>query len=159
MLAERNKDIIDKFLNKIVEGIKASQVSQGRVTSGKSLQAWEVRSTEFSGQILGASYAFTLETGRKGGKVPRSFREIIFEWMKSKSIFQAESIRGQKSIAYFIAKKIAEKGTKLHIDGGRSGILTDNLKETEIKEFEALLAKNVNFEYQSVILKAFAKDK
>lgn len=60
----------------------------------------------------------TLEFGSGSGKVPKGFYYIIREWAKEKGIqFANDTERG--TFAYFVARKIAESGTKRfvsHID-------------------------------------------
>lgn len=53
----------------------------------------------------------TLEFGRKRGGVPRGFYYIIREWTREKGLpFASESDRS--TFAYFVARKIANEGTK-----------------------------------------------
>ena len=61
---------------------------------------------------------------KKRRKVPKGFYYIIREWSMAKGIpFASRS--ELNTFAHFTAKKIAEKGTKLFSEGGRTDILQD----------------------------------
>lgn len=143
-----NKQILTEFFEHLKEDVIKEQQAQGRVASGKSIREYEVQVNDFGGILFGASYVGTLETGRKPGKVPFGFAEIIEDWINDKGIFQNVSIAERGSIAYFIAKKIAEEGTKLHREGGASGILTGIVTQERIKSFTDKLL--VSFQNDSI---------
>lgn len=154
-LAERNKTLLKAFLDTLKEDIANEQRSQGRVASGKSIKELEVQVSDFRGLLLGASYEATLETGRKAGKVPFGFAEIIEDWMRAKGIFQNESISKRGSIAYFIAKKITTSGTLLHREGGQSGVLSKIVTESRIDQFIQTVSLNFEEEVKQEIYKDF----
>ena len=55
----------------------------------------------------------TLEVGRRGGKVPMGFADIIEQWSRDKGLtFPRE--RDRRSFAYLTARKNARQGTQRH---------------------------------------------
>ena len=152
-----NKKILNDFFTVLKEEIIREQKAQGRVASGKSIEEYEVVASENEGKLLGASYSGTLETGRKPGKVPFGFAEIIEDWINDRGIFQEKSIAARGSIAYFIAKKITEEGTKLHREGGKSGIFTNVITQERIDAFTQTLLASFGEEATEQILFEFKK--
>ncbi len=152
-----NKKILSEFFEEIKDEVIREQIAQGRVASGKSIKEYEVQITEAMGTLFGASYVGTLETGRKPGKVPFGFAEIIEDWINDKGLFQEKSIRERGSIAYFIARKIAKEGTALHREGGNSGILTGIVTQERISAFTDRLTDSFQNDTVNQILFAFNK--
>lgn len=151
------KDIIFKFLNQIATDIKNEQSSQGRVASGKTAQSLEPEATDNVGILYGNISVNVLETGRKGGNVPARFKDIIFQWMQDKGIFQAETESKQRSIAFLIARKIKESGTLLHRQGGNSGVLSNVITDEKISVFEREVLSRYGREVTEEIVTTFAK--
>lgn len=83
--------------------------------------------SEMSGQF---NYIWTLETGRKAGKMPPT--APILAWVKQRGINPPDI--SQESLAYLIARRIGREGSKLYRQGGNSGVLTDFANEKYIKE-------------------------
>ena len=86
----------------------------------------KVEVTEDGGILWGRSAFGTLETGRKGGKVPAGFGKIIRQWMDDKGI----QVEKPDSFAYLVARKIAREGTQLFRNGGLSDIYSSEIKGT-----------------------------
>ena len=87
------------------------------------------------GELVGRRAFGTLETGRRGGRVPRNFHNIIYDWMMAKGVHAepmpyktsrphkyTEQERGDRTMAYFIAKTIRTMGTRLYRNGGRDDV-------------------------------------
>ena len=72
--------------------------------------------------LYAASYALTLEYGRKPGKFPNLL--AIQEWLEAKGIVPRPDAKGRpvstKSLAFMVARKIAEKGTTIYQSGSPS---------------------------------------
>lgn len=135
--------IIYQELDELKARIIQNHTAAGQVASGRTAKSLRVEVDEESGRLFGRSPFGTLETGRKGGKVPRQFYLIIRKWMADKGI-QAPPIpyktnrphkytpeeRGALSMAAAIAETIRKKGTKLYRDGGRNDIYSKEIEKT-----------------------------
>lgn len=143
-----NKQILTDFFNALKAEVIQEQERQGRVASGKSISEYEVEANNDQATLYGVNYVGTLETGRKAGKVPFGFTQIILKWMADKSLFSAESETKKKSIAYLIARKIEKEGTALHRQGGNSGIISNIITRERLKVFTDKLL--VSFQNESV---------
>lgn len=130
-----NKKILTEFFNAVKVAIIQEQQSQGRVASGKSIDSYEIEATNDKATLFGADYTGTLETGRKAGRVPFGFTQIILKWIEDKSLFNGVKESQKKSIAYLIARKIQKEGTLLHRQGGHSGILANALNQERLNTF------------------------
>lgn len=151
-----NQKILFDFLDAIRKEVIIEQERQNRVASGKSVDGYQVESTNVLGTFSGVSYSGTLETGRKPGKVPQGFSLIILEWMNQKSLHSAESEAKRKSIAYLIARKISREGTTLHRQGGKSGVFTNVITEERLRQFSDKLLTSFQNETINEILFQFA---
>lgn len=135
--------IIYQELDELKARIIQNHTAAGQVASGRTAKSLRIEVDEDSGRLFGRSPFGTLETGRKGGKVPRQFYLIIRKWMADKGI-QAPPIpyktdrphkytpeeMGALSMAAAIAETIRKKGTKLYRDGGRNDIYSKEIEKT-----------------------------
>ena len=141
------QDIIDENLQKLKQEIIDRHVAAGQVASGKTKDSFQVDTQELSGQLLGPQWAGVLERGRKPGKVPANFRDILIRWAAAKGItFQSES--QAKSWAYFVSKKIRAEGTELYRSGATVDIFT-----TAVDEMEKSLTEEISQMFQQEIIK------
>lgn len=129
------KSILLSALSSAKEQIQRNLADTGTNASGKTSQSLAVAVTDTSGELSGRFAFGTVETGRKGGKVPSGFRDIIYQWMQDKGVHaEAQGRRSQesadRSMAYLIARKIAREGSKLYREGGRKDIYSNVLPIT-----------------------------
>jgi hypothetical protein len=110
-----------KVLSKEFELLKDDLIkaydAKGMRASGKFAETLEVKVNGLTAQLWGESYAQQLETGRKAGAFPPI--SAIEQWIKDKGI--ANRIQGEISItslAFLIARKIAQRGWKREEYGG-----------------------------------------
>ena len=115
----------------IINNIRAT----GQWASGKTAASMAVMVSGSIGELVGRRAFGTLETGRRGGRVPRDFMGIIYDWMMAKGVHAepmpyktsrphkyTEQERGDRTMAYFIAKTIRREGTRLYRNGGRDDV-------------------------------------
>ena len=139
-----------------LENLKAKILEQhlraGQKASGRTGESMHVEATEYEGTLYGRSAFGVLETGRKAGKTPSGFQAIILQWMSDKGI-KAEPIpyktdrphkytpqeRGDMSLAYLIARKIRNEGTRLFRQGGRSDIYSNVIPATKEKIMQRIV--------------------
>lgn len=121
---------IKKILDEEFEGLKQriieNHIRAGQRASGKTISSLRIDVNDDNGTLFGRQAFGVLETGRKPGKVPKGFYQIIQEWVKDKGI-QAEN---PNTFAYFVARKIAREGTELHREGGRADIYSPEIEKT-----------------------------
>lgn len=149
------KELIYEFLDSIKDDIISEQKAQGRVASGNSLDGYIVVASFSGGTLWGAPYVGTLETGRGPGKIPKGLRYTIRDWIEDKGLFSGESESRKKSIAFLIARKIANEGTLLHRQGGQSGVITNAITDERLSEFTDKLLDSFMNDTVNVIQMAF----
>ena len=124
----------------IINNIRAN----GQWASGKTAASMQVTVTTHMGELVGRRAFGTLETGRRGGRVPRNFAGIIYEWMKAKGIkaspmpykrggqhkYSSAQERGDRTMASAIAHTIRTMGTRLYREGGRDDVYSRVIPET-----------------------------
>jgi hypothetical protein len=130
---------VSQILTEELGTLKATIINNIRTTgqwaSGKTAASMAVMVSGSIGELVGRRAFGTLETGRRGGRVPRNFHNIIYDWMMAKGVHAepipyktsrphkyTEQERGDRTMAYFIAKTIRRDGTRLYRDGGRDDV-------------------------------------
>ena len=117
--------------------IIANMRTAGAVASGRTIASLRVVPTDGGAALVttGRMPFGALETGRRGGRVPQGFTQVILDWMRSKGIqAQVSGKRSQesadRSLAYLISRKIAREGTSLFRRGGRNTIYSQEIPKT-----------------------------
>ena len=139
-------DILSKELEQLKEDIIRRHEEAGQVASGRTRAAFEVKVSDSSGQLLGNSYAGVLERGRRGGKVPYDFKDILLRWAEAKGIYFANNTDARRW-AWFVTQKIQREGTTLYRSGQTVDIFT-----TPIADFTERLSKQLAAGYRSEII-------
>ena len=135
--------ILQEELEALRPNIISNHTRAGQKASGRTAASLHVEVSEDGGVLYGRKPFGTLETGRKAGRVPQNFQQIIIKWMADKGIKPAPipyltnrphkytpEQRGVLRMSYFVAKKIRETGTKLFRDGGRADIYSPEIEKT-----------------------------
>lgn len=118
--------ILEYELNAFKQRVIENHIRAGQKASGRTISSLRVEITSDGGIVWGRKPFATLETGRKGGKVPRGFYKIIYDWIIDKGLI----FEKPKSVAYLIARKIEREGSKLYRDGGRDDIYSKEIERT-----------------------------
>lgn len=132
----------------------------GESASGRTIASLHVDQPSEEETILwGRSPFGTLETGRKSGKIPYHFHDIVRKWMQDKGLHgqpipyktdrphkYTPHERGDMSMAGAIAHTIATKGSKLHRTGGRADVYSNVIPGT----IERLQQRIIFLVHQSV---------
>lgn len=120
------KGILGEELESLRQRIIENHIRAGQKASGKTISSLRVDVNDNQGTLFGRQAFGVLETGRKPGKVPKGFYQIIQQWVKDKGI----QVENPKSFAYLVARKIAREGTELHRQGGRADIYSPEIEKT-----------------------------
>lgn len=112
------RDIL-RILNETADKIRANMQAKGVNASGRTSASIHTEQRGSSFVLVGGGYGAapipTLESGRRAGKVPAGFYQIIIQWTKDKGLpFPSETERN--TFAYFVARKIARYGSERHRD-------------------------------------------
>lgn len=113
---------LDALRLKIIE----RHINAGQKASGKTISSLHIEMLEDKGILWGRQAFEVLESGRKGGKVPKGFYKIIQQWVNDKGI----QVKNPKSFSYLVARKIANEGTSLFRKGGRTDIYSTDMDKT-----------------------------
>lgn len=165
-LREEQLRIVREELTAFIERVRKNHVAAGQVASGRTSRSMRVEVEESEGIVFGRTAFGTLEDGRKPGRVPKSFRSIIRQWMADKGIkgspipyvrkpsekWQPKYTpqeRGDMSLAGAIAHKIATSGTKLFRDGGRKDIYSNEIPVT-VESISKRVLKLFTVEVESI---------
>ena len=106
-------DILQEELDNFLKEIIRQHEAAGQVASKKTRDSFKVEVSENYGKLLGASYAGVLEKGRKPGKVPHDFTNILLRWMAAKGITPSDA-RQAEIMANAIKWEIIKEGTALY---------------------------------------------
>lgn len=162
MIKENASAILVEELEALRKEIIDNHLRAKQKASGRTSQSLHIETDENSATLFGRGFFDVLETGRKSGKVPYDFQTIIRKWMHDKGI-KARPIeyktnrphkytpqeRGERTLAFFIARNIRMNGTNLFRLGGREDIYSNAVPKA-IKRIKERLAGVVHAEISSI---------
>lgn len=122
-------EIILRELRSLAQRIAENIRRNGQTASGRSERSLIVEDEGESIVLYGRKAFGTLETGRRGGRVPRNFASILFHWSLDKRI-QFSDERERWSFAYALSKRIQKEGTLLNKQGGRADVYSNEIPVT-----------------------------
>lgn len=144
------QNIIFEELEDLRKRIISNIDSTGRRASGRTSGSMHTDISENRGILFGRMAFGTLETGRKSGKVPAGFYQIIKQWVIDKGIsFDSQSERN--SFAYLVSCKIAREGTQLYRTGAEADVYTTEVPET-IERIKDRVGFLMRLEFESIKL-------
>lgn len=144
------QNIIFEELEDLRKRIISNIDSAGRKASGRTSGSMHTDISENRGILFGRMAFGTLETGRKSGKVPAGFYQIIKQWVIDKGIsFDSQSERN--SFAYLVSRKIAREGTQLYRTGAEADVYTTEVPET-IERIKDRVGFLMRLEFESIKL-------
>lgn len=145
------QNIIFEELEDLRKRIISNIDSTGRRASGRTSGSMHTDVLENRGILFGRMAFGTLETGRKPGKVPAGFYQIIKQWVIDKGIsFDSQSERN--SFAYLVSRKIAREGTQLYRTGAEADVYTTEVPDT-IERIKDRVGFLMRLEFESIKLK------
>lgn len=126
MLTGLTQAILKNFAEETIKGIRERIPNvTGEMAASLGYRIDAKGLTIFSSK----KYFTVLETGRKPGKRPPI--DVIEAWVRAKPIASDISPR---SLAFLIARKIGEEGSLLYRQGGKSGVISEEINGKVIKE-------------------------
>lgn len=151
--AHRVKELTKESLENVRQRIIANMGAKKRNASMRSVKSLSVRMTEVGGTLYGLSSFLAMEKGRKGGKVPRNFQDIIASWIVAKGIsLYSNAPSGRqptvKRVSYLIARSIQQKGSRMHRNGQFQDIFSKASKDEVTKlsdKIMLLAASNIDY--------------
>lgn len=123
---EDARKVVQEELESLKKRIIDNHLRAGQKASGRTIASMHVETSDDGGVLFGRRAFGTLETGRRGGRVPKGFYYIILQWVRDKGI----QVEKPKTFAYFVAKKISREGTSLFRQGGRDDIYSNEIPKT-----------------------------
>jgi hypothetical protein len=152
-MANTDKDILQQFGAQVITDVKAAAVAQNRVASHRAERSLRQDVTDSTLEVIdGAGYIeWGWERGRGPGKKPPISK--IMQWIVDKGLPILEKDR--RGVAFAIAITHERKGSLLHRQGGRSGVLTDMITPQRVSNLTETFATKYLNQVTSEILKAF----
>ena len=139
-------EAIAKNLDLFIDDVKKRHISAGQRVTGKTIDSLKRKSIGINHQVIeGNEYIGVLETGRKGGKIPRDFINILRNWANAKGI-TFENDKKATSWLKYQAWKISKFGTKQYISKQRIDIFT-----TPFEDLKKNLSKDLSVGIKSEI--------
>lgn len=144
------QNVVFEELEDLRKRIISNIDSSGRRASGRTSESMRTDVSENRGVLFGRMAFGTLETGRKPGKVPAGFYQIIKQWVIDKGIsFDSQSERN--SFAYLVSRKITREGTQLYRRGADTDVYTAEVPET-ISRIKDRVGFLMRMEFESIKL-------
>lgn len=153
-------EIVAEELEDLKRRIIANMQAAKAVATGNTIRSLHVEQRPFGASLVSQQKMpfGVLETGRRAGKVPMGFGEIIYRWMQAKGIHSTrvqkpknpwivqtrdDQERADRSMAYAIATTIRKHGSSLYRAGGRDTIYTKEIPVTieRVRERLGMLMK------------------
>ena len=139
---------ISKLLDEVKKAYIEDQEGKGIRASGKSAKSLKKHPKPTSGTLTGAKYFFQQRHGRRPGKFP-SVTDIL-NWIKVKGITPRDSGTSIKSLAFLLARKIAERGTDVYL-GKRPGLNPDAKVEASVTAMGVAIGKELKKHFKTTI--------
>lgn len=150
------KNLFNQYGNNSIAGIRARIADSRAGASGASARSLKQFSTESEFTLFGAQHFKWMETGRKGGRVPKNFIEIIIQWMRDKGITpRVNTEQGYKTAAFLIARKIKQEGTFLYRTKSFRDIFSSVINEQSLNILFANIATDKAKTISSDIINTF----
>lgn len=146
-----DKEIIEQFLTQVKLDIIAESDQQGRNATGKAKAGLLVESGFASGKLIdSAGYVeWGWEYGRAPGKMPPV--SALMQWIDAKGIIPKGI--SKKSLAFLIARKIANEGTTLFRQNQPSGVITGAITEDRLNALTETLSEKYASQIASDIIR------
>lgn len=147
------QEILKKYGDRIAADLKKSIPK----VTGKTAASIHAEATDSKLDVLGAGYMFALEYGRGpskgGGKSTPTLFEAIYQWVQDRAIIPKDPKMSQKTLAYFISKKIHTEGSLLHREQKQSMAIQGVIDRIDMQGLTRELAAVSVKEYSSEVIR------
>lgn len=152
------QDILTRHLENVKAKVVQAMEDNNRNASGRSVASLNVVVSGNVGTLYGSPSFIVMERGKKPGRVPFGFRDIIKQWIidkgisfapipaKSRNVKYTPHERGLNKFAGAVAYKIMKEGTTLHRNNGFNDIYTSAVRD----ELQALGDEMLSFSAESL---------
>lgn len=110
-LDEYLADKVEEWADRVVGELRVELHNQGIDSSGNLSASLEYEVDGDHVKILADDYFEYAEVGRRAGKVPYKFTDILEKWVKDKGVIRPASFRSDRAFASAIAYKIKNYGS------------------------------------------------
>ncbi len=141
--------ILREELESIAKDLQQKHIDLGQKSSGDWVNSIEVKVQGGHGVILANDYTKYLTRGRASGKKPPI--APLEKWVNEKLGVSGKDARG---IAFAVAFKIGEEGTKIHQEGG-SDLVDGVVTEERIRKIKERIGRAVLVEVNEELLRVF----
>jgi len=147
---EENKQLLETEMESIKNDILQLYNASGKKTTGEFEKGLEIEYNGLTAVLKGYTYL----GGRRAGKQPPI--KAIEDWIKAKGLTPVEKNMSTSTLAFLIARKIAQKGTKKenHLQV-YSKVITPERIQTILDKVSALNANAFVQDVTATITKAF----
>lgn len=147
---EENEKILKEEMEELREELLTAYNASGKRTTGEFEKGLEIEYNGLTAVLKGYTYL----GGRRAGKMPPI--KAIEDWIKAKGLKPVEDKITTSSLAFLIARKIAQEGTNkennLQI---YSQVITPQRIDQIIKRIDSLNVRAFINEVQTIITKSF----
>lgn len=112
----KDEQIIQEELESIRQELIQRHHQLNMKASGQWADSLRVQVNGTKGKLIGKDYTYYMQIGRRPGRMPPL--EAIEQWIINKGLKPIEDKIKTSSLAFLIARKIKEEGTKYYQQGG-----------------------------------------
>ena len=145
MLTQDIQNIALDFLENTRQRIIDNQVREGVRASGKSARSLRpIPVGQYSAELRGAAYFQQQEEGRAPGKFPPI--NEIYDWLAYRKYgITYDDDKQRRSIAYLIARKIAQEGTHTYRTRQNKNIIGEAIRSRQgiLRELAGIVGREV----------------
>jgi hypothetical protein len=134
---QTNLQIVEEALKEMIKDIREDQELKHILASGHSSESLKDQMHSDGGEILGSDYFYFQIHGRRPGKLPPI--QPILDWIIAKGI-NPDGI-SKKSLAFLIARKIANEGTDI-FQGARPALALSVIVEEHAAKVAQEIGRN-----------------
>jgi hypothetical protein len=165
-MATTDAQILDKFLQAIIDDITRRYDDAGMRVTGKTIRSLRKEVRDTSATLYAAKYFRRIEDGRgptrNRTQGDKPLFELLKEWMQDRGIkgtpytrkdgSRQDQVKADESLTFLIWRKITNDGDKLYRSGGRSGIISGAITKQRIDAFVGAFGSHKRIEIANALM-------